>query len=90
MNKVASAWSHSFDTLLDAYQQIGENIPLFERYRELFRDHPHMRNALATIYEDILEFHRKALRIFSKRSKLTTQQSYAIKMTCPWSLETVI
>ncbi|KAL9618244.1 MAG: hypothetical protein Q9160_007014 [Pyrenula sp. 1 TL-2023] len=63
--QVASAWSHSFDTLLDAYQQIGENIPLFERYRELFKANPYMRNALATIYEDILEFHRKALRIFS-------------------------
>ncbi|KAL9111362.1 MAG: hypothetical protein Q9227_004239 [Pyrenula ochraceoflavens] len=64
--QVASSWAHAFDTLLGAYEQIGENMPLLERYRDLFKDNPHVQRALAAIYDDILEFHRKALRLFSR------------------------
>ncbi len=56
----------AFDTLLDAYEEIEENIPQFEKYRELFKK-PRMQELLQLVYEDILEFHRNALGVFRRR-----------------------
>ena len=67
---MASAWTESFDTLLDAYKQLAETIPLLEQYQALFKTHQHMVDALAEIYADILEFHGAALRVFKQPSKL--------------------
>jgi hypothetical protein len=69
LSKTASHWTESFDTLLDAYQQLAQNIPLLEQYKTLLDDSPHMRSALSTMYEDILEFHLCALRWFTRPSK---------------------
>ncbi|KAH8812890.1 hypothetical protein F5884DRAFT_318007 [Xylogone sp. PMI_703] len=63
---VTSNWAESFDTLLDAYQQIAENIPLLLQYQTLFEHNQHMSKVLEMIYEDILEFHQSALRMFGK------------------------
>ena len=65
IHKVACNFTEAFDTLLDAYERIGECIPLVEQYRELFTGNSHMDEALAKIYDDILEFHRRALRFFN-------------------------
>ncbi|TEY63394.1 hypothetical protein BOTCAL_0155g00160 [Botryotinia calthae] len=67
--QVASSWAESFDTLLDAYQQLVENIPLLEQYGDLFKGNSYMVNVLALIYEDMLDFHRAALRVFSKSTR---------------------
>ncbi|KAH0562509.1 hypothetical protein GP486_002801 [Trichoglossum hirsutum] len=64
---VASTFADAFDALLDAYQDIGENIPLLAQYESLFKDNPHMYTVLELIYADILEFHRKALGYFKQR-----------------------
>ncbi|KAF7874046.1 hypothetical protein EAF04_002718 [Stromatinia cepivora] len=64
--QIASSWAESFDTLLDAYQQLAENIPLLEQYVHLFEGNTHIINVLALFYEDILEFHQAALRVFSR------------------------
>jgi hypothetical protein len=55
----------SFDTILDAYAQIGEQLPLLSDYESLFYTSPHMINALEMMYMDILEFHQQALKFFS-------------------------
>lgn len=68
---MTSNWAESFDTLLDAYQQIAENIPLFLQYQTLFEHSPHISKVLEMIYEDILEFHQSALRMFGKSSMYT-------------------
>ena len=57
-----------FDALVQAYEQLGEALPLVLAYRELFIGEPRMAEALALLYEDILEFHRRALRIFQSRA----------------------
>ncbi|TGO44699.1 hypothetical protein BCON_0473g00060 [Botryotinia convoluta] len=67
--QVASSWAESFDTLLDAYQQLAENIPLLEQYGDLFKGNSYMVNVLALFYEDMLDFHRAALRVFSKSTR---------------------
>lgn len=66
---MASSYAEAFDALLDAYQQIGENIPLLSQYQALFERNPHMRKVLEMIYADILRFHEKALKYFRQRGK---------------------
>lgn len=65
---VANNWAESFDALLDAYQQIGEQIPLLSQYQNVFTENADMRGVLGMMYKDILEFHQQALRVFGKPS----------------------
>ena len=62
--QVASNLTNAFDALLDAYQRIGEQIPLLIQYQTLFQTHPHMRQLLVDIYRDILDFHKEAIKHF--------------------------
>ena len=39
-------------------------MPLLEQYESLFGRQPHMIRVLALIYADILNFHKKAVRMF--------------------------
>lgn len=67
--KTACTFYEAFDALLDAYQRIGEHIPLLAQYEDYFRSHPQMIRVLQLIYEDILKFHSKAMKYFHKRSE---------------------
>ncbi|KAF2658989.1 C2H2 domain-containing protein [Lophiostoma macrostomum CBS 122681] len=60
----ASAHLDAWDKLLDAYDQIGENLPLLSEYESIFRNDPHMLQALVLMYTDILDFHQRAMRFF--------------------------
>ncbi|KAL9075640.1 MAG: hypothetical protein Q9157_003927 [Trypethelium eluteriae] len=62
----ASKFADSFEKLLDAYRQIGEHIPLLSQYSQLFEGSEDIRKLLRLIFTDILEFHRKALKFFSR------------------------
>ncbi|KAF2267625.1 putative zinc finger protein [Lojkania enalia] len=62
----SSAYVDAFKELLDAYQHIGENIPLLIQYEELFRSNSDMLGTLALMYEDVLKFHHDALTYFQK------------------------
>ncbi|KAF2680111.1 hypothetical protein K458DRAFT_393383 [Lentithecium fluviatile CBS 122367] len=64
--QTACTFSEAFDALLDAYQQIGEHIPLLTQYEHHFRNQPHMASVLRLFYEDLLDFHWKAMRHFKK------------------------
>ncbi|KAL8303462.1 hypothetical protein RB597_005051 [Gaeumannomyces tritici] len=61
--------AEAFSSLLDTYQQIGEQIPLLLSFQALFENptHVHMRQLLVLIYQDILNFHLLALRFFRKK-----------------------
>ncbi|KAL5380194.1 hypothetical protein DPSP01_007994 [Paraphaeosphaeria sporulosa] len=61
----ASTVADSFETLLEAYYEIGEQLPLLQEYEQLFKENPHMIQALELMYLDILEFHQQAMRFFS-------------------------
>lgn len=75
--QVASTWAESFDTILDAYQQIGEQIPLLQQYQALFDHSPHMQRVLEMIYTDILEFHRRAIRALSGPGRMYLTHLFA-------------
>lgn len=65
MRQTASTVADSLETLLEAYYQIGEQLPLLKDYEQLFADNPYMVQALELMYLDILEFHQQAMRFFS-------------------------
>lgn len=62
--QMSSTWANSLDRILDAYEQIGEALPLLKQYESLFIQHPEMQKVLVLIYKDILEFHTPAIRFF--------------------------
>ncbi|KAG0649191.1 Vegetative incompatibility HET-E-1 [Hyphodiscus hymeniophilus] len=71
--QTASTWADSFESILDAYSQIGEHMPLLEQYVSLFGTKPHMTRVLALMYADILKFHKKAVRMFRGKSEVWRQ-----------------
>ena len=55
---------------MDAYAQIAEAMPQFDRLESAFNDDPRFRMVLAMVYGDIVEFHRRAYKFFRRRGKL--------------------
>ena len=55
--------------VLDAYQAIGDQIPICTSFQHLFTSKPHTKDILVTLYKDILEFHRMTIGHFKQRSK---------------------
>ncbi|KAK4158351.1 hypothetical protein C8A00DRAFT_28632 [Chaetomidium leptoderma] len=66
---VTKSYADAFNSLLEIYQELSEQIPLFESFKSLFSQHGHMRKLLVMIYEDILNFHWMALK-YSARVEL--------------------
>ncbi|OTA61606.1 hypothetical protein K449DRAFT_370870 [Hypoxylon sp. EC38] len=64
---IAKTFSDALHSVLDAYQSIGEQIPLLRGYEQLFSSNTHMKSVLLLIYQDILEFHREAIKHFKQR-----------------------
>ncbi|KAI1376891.1 hypothetical protein F4677DRAFT_459629 [Hypoxylon crocopeplum] len=63
-DEVAGSFAEAFHELLDVYAKLGESLPLLHQYQQLFQTDPNMLKVLTTMYKDILEFHRQALKYF--------------------------
>lgn len=68
----------SFESLLDAYELIGEQLPLLVERESLFGSNTPMQKALESIYIDILKFHRQALRFFQGSSQSLILTNYEV------------
>ena len=68
--QLASEHSHIFSTLIDAYAQIAEALPRFDRFQKAFDGNSDFQNILAALYAEILEFHRRAYKFFRRRGML--------------------
>ena len=64
--KVTSTFAEAFTALVGAYERIAEQLPQLAQFETLFASDPNMRIALATVYQDIFVFHRRALKYFKK------------------------
>jgi hypothetical protein len=64
---VASSYSEALNTLLDAYQEIGEHMPLLEQYETHIGNNSYLQEIVGLIYQDILKFHHKAMKHFRQR-----------------------
>lgn len=81
VSKLANEYSNVLDSLLNAYAQIADTMPDFSRIGSVFQDTPTVREVLALIYEDILEFHRRAYKFFRRRGTFDLRLSNFICVT---------
>lgn len=65
--QVASSHAEALNILLEAYQEIGEHIPLLAQYESLPVSNVYLQQVLGFIYTDILEFHLKAVKHFRQK-----------------------
>ncbi|ORY68435.1 uncharacterized protein BCR38DRAFT_423243 [Pseudomassariella vexata] len=56
----------SFDSLLDSYERLGGKMPELKGRQALFSEFTGMRNCLAFLYDDVLEFHLGAYKCFTQ------------------------
>ncbi|KAH8587407.1 hypothetical protein B0O99DRAFT_733524 [Bisporella sp. PMI_857] len=68
MLQLASEYNDIFDKLLDAYCQIAEAMPQFDRLQVSFCNDASFQAVLAMVYTDILEFHQRAYKFFRRRA----------------------
>ncbi|KAI9869154.1 MAG: hypothetical protein M1813_002978 [Trichoglossum hirsutum] len=66
---IASNFTGAFDTLLDTYQRIGENLPLLSKIDETFHSQPFVQAVLVRVYENILNFHLRSIRFFKQNTR---------------------
>ncbi|KAK8109245.1 hypothetical protein PG984_015046 [Apiospora sp. TS-2023a] len=52
--------------VLSAYADIGSRMPRFSIYLDAFREHQSFQHLIAFLFEDIIEFHRKAYSWITK------------------------
>ena len=66
---MASAYVEAFDTLLSAYEELAEYLPLYTQYESYFHSNPYMYKALGYVYKDFLNFHLRVYKIMKSSSK---------------------
>ncbi|KAI0550332.1 putative zinc finger protein [Xylaria curta] len=64
--QATSVLDDAFCELLNAYEHIGQSLPLLMQYQNVFHTTPHMVRVLSLMYEDILKFQRIILRYFQQ------------------------
>lgn len=55
---------------MSAYAQIGSSLPRMSRLRDTFLEDRDFQLLFGYLYEDIIEFHRKAYALIRKPGKL--------------------
>jgi hypothetical protein len=66
--KAAGNATDVFDIILDAYESLGESMPLLARHHKILDQAP-MTKVLGQIFQDISEFHREAMKLFKRLGK---------------------
>ena len=72
IRRIQTVWKddHVLDSILDAYLSLGRCIANFDDYHDLVENSIYIQGAVADFYEDLAEFHGKAIRILSGRGEL--------------------
>ncbi|KAL1618376.1 general transcription repressor [Neofusicoccum ribis] len=90
MLQLSSDYLSSLERLVDAYTQICDTLPRFERLSATFRDDVEFQKVLAMFYADILEFHGRCYKFFTQRgqsspSHASVNQSWRRFFDTSWS-----
>ncbi|KAI1170611.1 hypothetical protein F4777DRAFT_568638 [Nemania sp. FL0916] len=64
---IASSIDDVFNSVLNSYQDIGEQMPRFQNYRSLIMSKAYLRETLVLIYKDILSFHAAMIQQLKRR-----------------------
>jgi hypothetical protein len=68
--------NQSFDAIVNIMAEIGNKLPLFEAYTELFDSSDRVKDVLCLYFKDILDFHLVALNFFSQKRKSVSWSHY--------------
>lgn len=60
----------ALDILLDAFEELGNAIPVIQEQRDIFRVHPALWKVLELIYQEVLQFLEHALTLSTHPSEL--------------------
>ncbi|KAI9683271.1 MAG: hypothetical protein M1822_006136 [Bathelium mastoideum] len=71
----SSKSSEALNYVLDAYQDIGEQIPPLHGLEDTIGSSPHMREVLLLMFKDILAFQGQTIQHFRQRTDLTQFQA---------------
>ncbi|KAI8631011.1 hypothetical protein F5Y19DRAFT_483660 [Xylariaceae sp. FL1651] len=53
----------AYELIINAYSQIAQHLPRFDRLSNAFRDQPEFQYILADVYADIIQFHAQVYKI---------------------------
>jgi hypothetical protein len=59
----------SYEKLLDAMAHVGDTLPRFHNYVEIFQNNDTIKQVLCLFYRDILDFNATVLDFFRRKSK---------------------
>ncbi|PYH38327.1 uncharacterized protein BO87DRAFT_351111 [Aspergillus neoniger CBS 115656] len=65
--KVADNTLASYDAIVNTMGLIGERLPFFQQYTDLFKESDRVRDVLVLFYRDILDFYAIALKFFKAK-----------------------
>ena len=68
MLRLASQYANIFESLLEAYRQIAEELPRVDRLRRVYGNNRGFYDAMGLLYADITEFHRRTYKLFRRRA----------------------
>jgi hypothetical protein len=66
---VAGSFAKYFSKLVTMMEQIGDMLPLYERYEQMFADSISFREALGNMYFDVVLFLCRARTIFKTKGQ---------------------
>src|SRR5271170_4580458 len=67
--QISSTLITSFDKVAEVLAEVGQCLPQFQKYAELFKANLQIKQVLCLFYRDILDFHATVLNFFRKNSK---------------------
>ncbi|KIX07366.1 uncharacterized protein Z518_02019 [Rhinocladiella mackenziei CBS 650.93] len=65
--QISSTLVKSYDKIIDTMGQIGDRLPHFRKYIEMFKSNDNLKRLLLVFLRDILEFHVTALNFFKSK-----------------------
>jgi hypothetical protein len=72
---IAKNLTDTFEIILDAWEQIGEQLPLLEDIQHVFKDNNSLQEILVKIFTDVLEFHQHAISFYKGRGLKAVMKS---------------
>jgi hypothetical protein len=67
--QISSTLIKSFDQVVEVLAEVGQCLPQFQKYAELFKANLLIKQVLCLFYTDILDFHATVLNFFGRNSK---------------------
>ena len=67
--QISSTYAKSYEKTIEVMAKIGDTLPHFQNYAQLFQQNSAIKQVLALFYKDILDFHRIMMEFFSRKSE---------------------